>query len=250
MFKKVIVLLSAAVVMAGCTRASNSSPASPTSHSSEPASPAASSAGVDPANFVALIDNPFYPLPPGTTFVYEGPKDGEVQRDEVVVTHETKLILGVMCVVVKDTVTQDGVLIEDTLDWFAQDKDGNVWYFGEDTKEYEDGKVVSTAGSWEAGVNGAVPGIIMEANPDVPSSYRQEYYKGEAEDMAWVVSGDESVSVSYGSFGDALLTVEWTPLEPKVFAEKFYAKGVGLVLSVSIAGEKERSELISLTTGQ
>ncbi len=133
---------------------------------------------IDPANFVAGVDNPYFPLVPGTKFVYEGLSDGEMEHNEVVVTHDTRDILGVTCVVVHDTVSVAGVVIEDTYDWYAQDKDGNVWYMGEDTKEYEDGEVVSTEGSWEAGVDNAKPGVIMWAAPQPGEPYYQEYYEG------------------------------------------------------------------------
>jgi hypothetical protein len=259
MFRKMIVALCGAALMAGCTSSSGSTASSspPPSNIPSPAatqtpSPAPSGAGsaIDPANFVSVIDNPYYPLTPGTTLVYEGVRDGKPQRDEVQVTHETKVILGVTCVVVLDTATHNGNLIEKTLDWFAQDKDGNVWYFGEDTAEYENGKVVSREGSWEGGVDGAVPGIIMQANPQVPVAYRQEYLKGHAEDMAWVVSLGETVKVPAGTYHDVMLTIEWTPLEPKVLDKKLYAPGIGIVQELSQSGPNETAELISVTTGQ
>jgi hypothetical protein len=197
-----------------------------------------------------VIDNPYYPLTPGTTLVYEGIREGETQRDVVEVAHQTKLILGVTCVVVMDTATIKGALIEKTEDWFAQDKEGNVWYFGEDTAEYENGKVVTREGSWQAGVDGAVPGIIMPAHPEVPVAYRQEFYQGHAEDMAWVVSLDESVKVPAGTYHDVILTIEWTPLEPNVLSKKFYAPGIGIVQELSASGPKETAELVSVTAGQ
>jgi hypothetical protein len=137
--------------------------------------------------------------------------------------------MGVECVVVLDKAWEDGKLIERTFDWHAQDKEGNVWYFGEDTKEYENGKFVTSKGSWEAGVDGAKPGIIMQAHPKVGQSYRQEYYPGEAMDMAKVLSLNESVAVPYGSFDHALETEEWTPLEPGYTEHKYYAPEVGFV---------------------
>jgi len=203
---------------------------------------------INPADFVAQIDNQYLPLTPGTTFVYEGETEDGKERIEVSVTHETKEILGVTCTVVSDKVWVDGELAEDTLDWFAQDKDGNVWYFGEDSKEYEDGKVVSTEGSWEAGVDGAKPGIIMKANPQIGDAYRQEYYEDEAEDMAEVLSLNESVSVAYGSFENCLKTQEWTPLEPDIVENKYYAPGVGVILELAVEGESERVELVEVKT--
>jgi hypothetical protein len=258
MLKKMIVALSGAALMAGCTSSGPtaststppaSSPLPPATHSPSP-TPSGSGPVIDPANFGGVIDNPYYPLTPGTTLVYEGIRDGKTQRDEVQVTHQTKVILGVTCVVVLDTATHNGNLIEKTLDWFAQDKDGNVWYFGEDTAEYENGKVVSREGSWEGGVNSAEPGIIMQAHPVVPVAYRQEYLKGHAEDMAWVVSLGETVKVPAGSYHDVMLTIEWTPLEPKVIDKKLYAPGIGIVQELSQSGPRETAQLISVTTGQ
>ena len=178
---------------------------------------------INPADFTTTIDNNYFPLKEGTTFVYEG----GAQRGEMTVTSNTKKVMGVQCVVVEDREWEDGKLIERTYDWFAQDKKGTVWYFGEDTKEYENGKVVSTKGSWEAGVDGAKPGIIMQATSKVGESYRQEYYPGEAMDMAKVLSLNASVTVPYGSFDHALETREWTPLQPGFSEKKYYVRGVG-----------------------
>lgn len=199
---------------------------------------------LDPAGFVAVIDNPWMPLLPGSRWVYEGREDDEVERIEVVVTGETRVVMGITATVVRDTVTLDGELVEDTDDWYAQDADGNVWYLGEDSTEYEDGEPVSTAGSWEAGVEGALPGIIMKAAPQVGDAYRQEYDAGEAEDMAQVVRSGVSETVPFGAFEDLLVVSEWTPLEPDVVEEKYYAPGVGVVLEVTVEGGSGRAELI------
>jgi hypothetical protein len=180
---------------------------------------------IDPAEFTTKVVNEYFPLKPGTTFVYEG----HIERGQMSVTHQTKKVMGVECIVVDHREWEGDKLIEGTYDWFAQDKEGTVWYFGEDTKEYENGKVVSTKGSWEAGVDGAKPGIIMQAHPKVGQTYRQEYYKGEAEDMAKVQSLNDSVTVPYGSFDHVLVTKEWTPLEPSYHEHKYYARGVGHV---------------------
>jgi hypothetical protein len=201
---------------------------------------------IDPADFVTGIDNPYLPLTPGTTSIYEGDTGEGLEHIEVTVTNDVKEILGVQCVVVKDTVTIDGEVAEVTYDWFAQDKEGNVWYFGEDSKEYENGEAVSTAGSWEAGVDGAQPGIIMKSQPVVDEVYRQEYYEGEAEDMAEVVSLNESVSVQAGPYTDCLKTREWTPLEPGVTEFKYYAPGIGLVLETAGTSESQRIELVEI----
>lgn len=204
---------------------------------------------IDPAAFATVIDNPYMPLQPGTTFIYDGVSDGEQEHNEVTVTTETKTILGVQCIVVRDTVTVDGELVEDTLDWFAQDKTGNVWYFGEDSKSYEDGELASTEGSWEAGVDGAQPGIIMPAQPKIGEEYRQEYYPGEAEDMASVLElGAGPVTVPYGTFDNLLVTKEWSPLEPEVVEHKTYAPGIGLIFAEAVQGEEERLELIDVRT--
>jgi hypothetical protein len=210
---------------------------------------------IDPSNFVDKIDNRYMMFTPGTTFIYEGKSADGPERVETYVSYKTREVLGVKCTVVRDKAFLKGKLSEDTFDWYAQDKEGNVWYFGEDTKEYENGKVVSTKGSWEAGVDGAKPGIVMEANPRVGDSYRQEYYEGEAEDMAEVLSLDASglndaVSVPYGSFGDVLMTKEWNPLEPGVLEYKYYAPGTGLIGEEQILGGTDTSELVDIMTGR
>jgi hypothetical protein len=203
---------------------------------------------IDPANFVAEIDNPYWPLIPGTTYVYEGTIDGEAERSEVV-TSETKTILGVACVVVLDRVYVEGELHEETYDWYAQDKDGNVWYFGEASTDYEDGEAVSTGGSWESGVDGAKPGIVMKAQPRVGDVYRQEYYPDEAEDMAEVLEiGGGLVTVPYGTFDDVLVTKEWSPLEPEVVEHKTYAPGIGLIREEVIEGGEGGLELVDIIT--
>lgn len=186
---------------------------------------------IDPANFVAGITNQYLPLTPGVTRIYTGNKPDGVEVNRVTVTSDTKSILGVVCMVVHDTVTLDGNLIEDTLDWFAQDTEGNVWYFGEDSKEIENDVVVSTEGSWEAGVDGAKPGIVMLANPTVGAVYRQEFLQGVAEDMGKVVALDENVTVPFGAYANCLKTKDFTPLDRSVVEFKYYAPGVGLVLT-------------------
>ncbi len=210
----------------------------------DPGDGGAYSVVLNAADFVATIDNPWLPLTPGSRWVFEAREDDELERIEVVVTDQTRQIWGITATVVRDTVTVDGELIEDTYDWFAQDAAGNVWYLGEDSREFEDGEVVSTAGSWEAGVDGALPGIIMRADPQVGDAYRQEFYAGEAEDMAEVVRRGASETVPFGSFDDLLVIEEWNPLEPDVVEEKYYAAGVGLVLEAKVRGGTGRAELI------
>jgi hypothetical protein len=190
----------------------------------------------DPHDFVARIDNRYFPLQPGTRFVYRGTEDGEAERVVTDVTHGQKTILGVKVVVVLDRVYLSGSLKEQTLDWYAQDEDGNVWYLGEDSKEYENGKVISTAGSWEAGKNGARAGVIMLAHPHVGQSYQQEFAAGVAEDRARVVQRNARVSVPYGTFKHCLKTEDTTPLEPGAKEVKLYCRGVGLVKGDDVAG--------------
>ena len=202
-------------------------------------------ANLDAADFVERIDNPYWPMAPGSRWVYS--EDG--QRVEVSVTDRTKEILGIQATVVHDVVSEDGELVEDTLDWYAQDKDGNVWYLGEATKEYENGKVKTTEGSWEAGVDGAEAGVIMPGTPEVGQTYRQEYYEGEAEDAGAILSLDEWVQVPAGTYRDVLMTKDYTPLEPDILEHKFYAKGVGPVLAVGISGGSDREELVRFTPG-
>jgi hypothetical protein len=198
------------VLMAGCTSSSSQKEKSYNPH-------------IDPSEFTTKVDNEYFPMEPGTTFLYEG----GTEHSEMTVTHQTKKVMGVECVVVDHREWEGEMLIEKTYDWFAQDKEGTVWYFGEDTKEYDNGKVISTKGSWEAGVDGAKPGIIMPADPKVGQSYYQEYYPGEAMDMARVLSFNASVGVPYGSFDEVLETREWTPLQPGFSEKKYYVRGVG-----------------------
>ena len=199
------------------------------------------------SNFVKTINNPYFPLTPGTTFLFNGTKDNSKVLNQVVVTKKTRKIMGVTCVEVDDTVMVDDKLEEKTIDWYAQDKQGNVWYFGEDSKEYNtSGKVISTEGSWLAGVKGALPGIVMQAKPEVDLSYRQEYLKGHAEDMAQILSLTESIQVPTGSYDNVLLTKDWTPLETKIVENKWYAKGVGLVRSLMVQGGEEDMQLTEI----
>jgi hypothetical protein len=200
---------------------------------------------IDPANFVSTIDNPYFPLQPGTTFIYEGLMPDGFERDEVAVTHNTRVILGVTCVEVHDSVFTDGVLTEDTLDWYAQDKDGNVWYFGENTHELEDGLITTIEGTFMAGVNGDKPGIIMKAHPAVGDFYRQEFSLNNAEDFAQTLSLDEVVRVRIGTFNHCLKSEESTPLEPDVVEDKFYAPEVGTVLEVDLS-TGARSDLVQI----
>jgi hypothetical protein len=208
-------------------------------------------ANLDPAEFTAEINNPWWPMAVGSRWVYrETDSDGTEQRVEVTVTDRTKRIAnGIEARVVRDEVTERGEPVEITDDWYAQDADGNVWYLGEDTAEYENGEVVSRAGSFEAGVDGAEAGVLMPAHPEDGMSYRQEHYAGEAEDEAEVLSLDEQVEVPFGHFEGALMTRDTNPLEPRVSEHKFYARGVGPVLTLDISGGSGREELLRYTEG-
>jgi len=201
---------------------------------------------LDPAHFSARITNPWWPMRPGSRWVYrETDADGGRQRDVVTVTHRTRQIAnGVTARVVRDVATEDGELVESTEDFYAQDRRGNVWYLGEVTAEYENGRVVSREGSFEAGVGGAEAGVIMPAHPRPGLRYRQEYFKGHAEDRARVVSLREQAGVPYGHFRHVLMTREDNPLEPRALEFKFFARGVGPVLAVSVSGGSDREELV------
>jgi hypothetical protein len=200
------------------------------------------------ASFSARVDSPWFPLRPGTRYVYTGVKDGQSTRDIVTVTHQTKNIQGVPCVVVGDRLYLQGRLGERTTDWYSQDARGNVWYFGEKTAELDKhGHVTSTEGTWTAGVDGAKPGIYMPAHPHAGLSGRQEYYKGHAEDGFKVIGLFASVSPPRAE--STLLTQETTPLEPGTVDHKMYVRGIGTVLEQTEKGPNERNELVSVTTG-
>jgi hypothetical protein len=209
--------------------------------------PAAYDPVIDPANFVATITNPYFPLTPGKTYIYEGQTAAGLEHSEFAVTHNTRVILGVTCVEVRDTVKLDGVVSEDTLDWFAQDTAGNVWYFGENTHEIEDGLITTIDGTFRGGVDGDKPGIIMKANPAVGDFYRQEFSLGNAEDFAETVSLTESVTVIAGTYSNCLKSKETTPLETDLLEHKFYAPGIGNILTVD-ANTGDRVELIEIKT--
>jgi hypothetical protein len=198
---------------------------------------------IDPASFVASVDNPYLPLAPGARWVYDGSSDGEPEHTEVVVTDQRRDVMGISAVVVRDTVSVRGEVVEDTYDWYAQDRDGNVWYLGEDSKEYENGQVTSTSGSWEAGVAGALPGIVMPAHPRAGQAYRQEFYPGEAEDMAEVTDVGAVKTIARGEYRDVVVIKEWNPLEPEVIERKYYAPGIGVIAEETVAGGDDHAEL-------
>jgi hypothetical protein len=245
-FELSVIVLSAAC--AGTTSAPSSSTAVP-----KPAAPPAAASAVprtitepyaptiDPSAFSFKVDNPYFPLKPGTRTIYEAATPDGLQRTTTEVTRDTKRIMGVDTAVVHDFLTLNGKLIEDTLDWYAQDRDGNVWYFGEATKEFAEG-AADTKGSFEGGVGGALPGILMPGHPVVGDQYRQEYAKGVAEDTGEVLSltGSETTPLT-GPVQNLLITKDFDLLDPGAPAEnKYYARGVGLVLTIA-GGEREQA---------
>ena len=254
-------MLGATILCAGCTSSATAPsatapPSTPALESSRAASTTPGSAlpigaepvNLNPADFTAEITHPNWPMKPGTRWTYRDTDEkGEVQDVVVVATADTKkLANGVTARVVRDTVRSGGELVEDTLDWYAQDSAGNVWYMGEDTAEFENGKIASREGSFEAGVAGALPGILLPANPQVGQKYRQEYFKGEAEDNGEVLGVNQLVEVPTGRYSGALLTRDTTSLEPDVVQYKLYAPDIGPVLAVGISGGAAREALVKL----
>lgn len=234
--RRLLLLLAATLAAAGCG-----------SHSSSAARSTSTAAGT---RFVARIDNTWFPLRPGTVYNYRGIKDGQPSRDVVTVTHRTRTIQGVRSTVVRDLLYVRGRLHERTEDWYAQDAAGNVWYYGEATAELDArGRVVSREGSWQAGVNGARAGIYMPAHPRAGRSGRQEFYRGHAEDQFTVVTLNAHVRTAATSSDHALLTKEFTRLEPGVLDHKYYVRGIGTVLEQTVRGGSERNELVSVRTG-
>ncbi|HEX6475584.1 MAG TPA: hypothetical protein VF114_10930 [Candidatus Limnocylindria bacterium] len=250
-----------AIVVSACSASpsptAQGSPGAPSASASAAATPfpaALSSTApyqpvIDPARFTATVDNQYFPLAPGSRWVMEGSGESAGEVTTTLVTNETKTIMGVVCTVVRDEVKADGALQELTFDWYAQDADGNVWYFGEDTAEYKNGEVSSREGSWEAGVDGAQPGIIMPAQPVADLTYRQEFYAGQAEDQATVVELGATADTPAGSYADVLVTEDWTPLEPDIAERKFYAPGVGLVMERQVRGGRAKNDLTGFTPG-
>ena len=204
---------------------------------------------LDPASFTVDIDNPYWPMAPGTQWTYaEIDDDGSLVEVVATVTADTKTVAsGIEARVVRDTVRRDGEIIEDTFDWYAQDSDGNIWYLGEDTAELEDGEITTKDGSFEAGADGALPGVIMPAEPQEGMTYRQEYYAGQAEDNGEILRVGELVETSFGQYDDALVTRDFITIEPDVLEYKFYVPGIGPVLTLSVSGGGGgREELISM----
>ena len=251
--RKTVLALAVAICFTACKKEFTQSSSINASMQNDPAENSHKSCPeINPFNFVKEVTNPYFPLRPGTTYYYinrilEG-KSVTIEHDVVTVTSETKIILGVSSTVVHDEVEVKGSVTEDTYDWYAQDKDGNVWYMGESTKERVD-TGWSTEGSWQAGVDGACAGIIMWAHPQnhIGEVYYQEYLKGEAEDQAEVTNTNRTVEVPFRTFHNCLDTKEFSRLEPDVVSHKFYAKGVGEIKEVQTKGGTEVDELISVT---
>jgi len=238
----VIVSLVLAALVTATVGASAASPRPPRWALRGPYSPT-----IDPADFVGKIDNPYFPLVPGTAFHFRGTSDGTAQTDDMVVTHLTKRVLGIRCTVVRDTVSEQGKPIERTFDWYAQDKLGNVWYMGEKSLELKNGRFALASDSWQAGVNGGKPGIIMRGNPRPGAVYRQEYYRpGGALDQARVLGRSGSLRVPTGTYKRPLATIEWSPVEPQL-EKKWYVAGLGEIMEKIVAGGREQFQLANVT---
>jgi hypothetical protein len=201
----------------------------------------------DAKNFVERVDNPWFPLKPGTTFVFTGNKDGGDARENVRVTRDRKSILGVSTTAVRDTLYRADRLVEETTDWYAQDKNGNVWYFGEASRAIYKGKW-TTGGSWQAGVTGAKPGVYVQGKPKVGDAYFQEFYEGRAGDSAEVLALDQPITAPIGSYKNAQLTLEWSTEEPGAFDAKYYVSGVGVVKEFAASGATETLSLSKIET--
>ena len=202
---------------------------------------------LDPADFTTRIDHPYWPMRPGTTWRYVETGGGESQRVTVTVTRRTRVIEGVRARVVHDVVRSGGEIVENTFDWYAQDSGGSLWYLGEFTREYEDGEVVSTEGSWEHGRDGAQAGVVLPARPRVACRWREEYLDGEAEDRAFVLSRRESLQTPTGFHRRVLHTANWTPLQPRLLENKLYARGVGPVLELDLSPQPSRAVLVGVS---
>jgi hypothetical protein len=246
------VIAGVGLAVSGCTSPGGSATSHPSRSTPVSASMLAPlhgsySPAIDPANFVQTVDNRYWPLTPGTGYRYKGVRGSTPQLDDEVVLRSTKQILGVTCTVVRDTVSEGGRPVERTFDWYAQDRQGNVWYLGEDSLELKNGRMVKASDSWKSGVNGAKPGIIMPGDPRPGDAYRQEYYPpGEALDQARVLSLDGSLTVPYGTYRHVLVTSERSPLEPQT-EQKYYAPGLGEVAERVVKGHHEEFQLVRVT---
>jgi hypothetical protein len=228
----------AVLTLAACGGESKSSSSSSLPQGTKPVK-------LDPANFTTEIDNPYWPMRPGSHWVYREAENGEAQRVDVTVTNRTKTLDGIEARVVHDLVSRNGETLEDTYDWYAQDSDGNLWYLGENTAEYENGKLKTKEGSWAYGVDGAQAGVVVPANPKQGMTYREEYYAGHAEDAAEVLNVGSQVQVPFGRFREAMLTRNFSTIEPTVEEMKLYAKDIGPVMELLVSGGSGRTELLS-----
>jgi hypothetical protein len=238
-----------AAVVSGCGSSGGTSTTVPAAESAPTLAPIHGkySPTIDPANFVSTIDNRYWPLKPGTGYHYKGVRGTTPQRDDEIVTHQTKAILGIPATVVRDTVSEHGNPVERTLDYYAQDAQGNVWYMGEDSFEKQHGRMVRASDSWLSGVNGGEPGIIMPGSPQPGDKYRQEYYPpGKALDEATVLRADGKVKVPSGSYQHVLVTSEYSPLEPQT-EQKYYVAGLGEAAERVVKGHHEEFQLVSVT---
>jgi hypothetical protein len=256
MLRKSILALAPLLVLAGCGSGGSSSKQATTAPKQIVVTTPQAGSGppyhpkIVPARFTDRITNPYWHLKPGTTWTYDGTKDGAPEHVVVTVTKQTKTILGVRCIVVSDTVTVNSTLEEKTTDWYAQDDAGNVWYFGEDSKEYKNGVVTSTQGTWEAGVDGAQPGIVIKGVPRPGPTYRQEYRPGVAEDKARVLRVNATQRVPAGTFRHVVETLDTDPLNPDKLEHKFYAPGVGPVHVIRVgSAHHEETKLVHFTAG-
>jgi hypothetical protein len=249
--------LTCAACVSNPTAPTGANPAGPSAPNSSPAGvpavemplPVGSDpVNLDPANFSADITNAYWPMKPGTRWIFRASEEGEPPQDITIVatTATKKLANGITARVVRDTARSEGQLVEDTIDWYAQDTVGNVWYMGEQTAEFENGKVVSRAGSWEAGKDGAMPGIMLPAQPQDGQKYRQEFKKAEAEDNGEVIATNDLVQVKAGRYKAAVVTMDTSNLEKNVVEYKFYAPAVGPVLALDISGGASREELVKI----
>jgi hypothetical protein len=200
---------------------------------------------LNPADFIRAITNPYFPLPVGRTLTYRGIRDGVTQIDTVHVTSQTRVLEGITAVAVSDVATHNGKLLEKTTDWYAQDKQGNVWYLGERTAAFSGGHV-DHSGSWLAGVHDGEPGIVMKANPQIPDAYRQEFLAGQAEDTAWIVNRGGSLKLPFEVVHNVVTSLEFTVLEPTVIDQKIYAPGLGIVSEQAVRGPQEVATLVSV----
>lgn len=238
---KYFYLLFVVLVTAVACTSSNQSAVAPTAAPQTASSEDTYTVEINPEDFVATVDNPYFPRIPGTRYVYEGVTIDGLERVEIEILHETRTVMGIQATIMHDVVYLDGELVEETYDWFAQDKTGNVWYLGEAVDNYEEGVLTDHHGAWEAGVDGALPGIVMFANPvnHVGETMRQEYYVGQAEDQADILSATERITVPIGSFDNVVQTYDYTPLDPDAQEHKFYAAGIGEIRTVDLRTNEE-----------